>query len=131
MPASSTSCLLASLLALGAGCPALHALATETESETDALPAAVRVPLEFRRGAALVQARANDSHLLTFKLDAGFGVTTIHPSLAESLGLRRVGKLTINGIAGEETAAWLSGATFDFGGVTYTPRLVATIPSDA
>lgn len=90
-----------------------------------------RVPLEFRRGAALVNARVNDSEPLAFKLDTGFGVTTVHPSLAESLSLRPAGTLLINGIAGEERADWLSGATFDFGGAKYSPRRVVRIPSEA
>lgn len=92
---------------------------------------AARIPLELRHGAALVRGRANGSQLLTFKLDTGFGVTTMHPELAESLDLKRAGKLTINGIAGKEEADWLSGARFEFGDVTYAPRRVAMMPSDA
>ena len=78
-----------------------------------------------------MKARANGSTPLTFKLDTGFGVTTIHPDLVESLGLKRAGNLTITGIAGKEPATWLSGAHFDFGDATYAPRRVAMIPSDA
>lgn len=77
-----------------------------------------------------VKARANGSTPVTFKLDTGFGVTTIHPDLVESLGLKRAGNLTITGIAGKESATWLSGAHFDFGEATYAPRRVAMIPSD-
>ena len=100
------------------------------ESTNQSLPIA-RIPLEFRHGSALVRVRVNDSKPLAFKLDTGFGVTTIHPELVETLGLKRVGTLTITGIAGKEQAAWLSGATFDFGAATYAPRRVAAIPSDA
>ncbi|MSU58728.1 MAG: hypothetical protein EXS35_11250 [Pedosphaera sp.] len=100
------------------------------ESTNQSSPIA-RLPLEIRRGAALVKARVNDSQPLAFKLDTGFGVTTIHPDLVESLGLKPAGTLTINGIAGTEKANWYSGATFDFGGEKYSPRSVAVIPSDA
>lgn len=90
-----------------------------------------RISLEFRHGEALVRVRVNGSQPLTFKLDTGFGVTTIHPELVEGLGLKRGGTLTITGIAGTEPADWLSGAAFDFGGFKYAPRRVAMIPSDA
>jgi hypothetical protein len=93
--------------------------------------AMVQIPLEIRRGAALVKARVNDSAPLAFKLDTGFGVSTIHPDLVESLGLKPAGALTINGIAGQEKASWYSGATFDFAGEKYSPRRIAVIPSDA
>lgn len=104
---------------------------TEEVATNETSSVAARVPLELRRGAAFVKARVNDSELLAFKLDTGFGVTTVHPELAEPLGLKPAGTLTINGIAGQEPADWLSGATFDFGGTKYSPRRVARIPSDA
>ena len=101
------------------------------ESKTNEPITTVRVPLEIRRGTALIRVRVNESPSLAFKLDTGFSVTTIHPDLVERLGLKRAGKLTINGIAGKEEADWYSGATFDFGGEKYSPRRVAVIPSDA
>jgi len=114
------------LIASGAGTSPMRA------AESTNLPSPVAlIPLEFRQGAALVRVRANGSQLLTFKLDTGFGVTTIHPELVEALGLKRAGKLTITGIAGKEQADLLSGAAFDFCGATYAPRRVAMIPSDA
>lgn len=101
-------------------------------AETNPQPsAAVRLPLEIRRGAALVKARVNGVEPLRFKLDTGFGVTTIHPELVDSLGLIPAGSLTIHGIAGQEKARYYAGATFDFGGAHYSPRRVAVIPSDA
>src|SRR5256885_1310612 len=63
------------------------------------------VPLKIKQGDLLVSARINRSQLVTFKLDTGFGITTIKPALAESLHLERAGGLTIDGIAGEERAA--------------------------
>lgn len=91
----------------------------------------VRVPLELRRGSAVVQARVNGSEPLPFKLDTGFGVTTLHPELAQSLGLKRGGELTLNGIAGSARANWYSGVTFDFAGAWYAPRKVVVMSSEA
>lgn len=127
MPARARTLTTTLCIALVAG----HLNMRAADPKTNETPTVVRLPLEIRRGAAFVKARVNDSPLLTFKLDTGFGVTTIHPELAASLGLKPAGTLTINGIAGNEEAAWNSGATFDFGGEKYSPRRVAVIPSDA
>jgi len=90
------------------------------------------VPFEFHQGSVIVRARANATNAeLSFKLDTGFGVTTIHPDLVETLQLKRAGSLTIVGIAGKEQAGSFSGASFNFGGAIYAPRRVAVIPSDA
>ena len=76
-------------------------------------------------------ARVNGTNLLSFKLDTGFGVTTIHPDLVDPLQLKRVGSITIVGIAGEEKADTYEGPKFDFGGSIYAPRRVTVIPSEA
>ena len=76
-------------------------------------------------------ANVNGSNSLSFKLDTGFGVTTIHPDLVQPLGLQRAGSITIIGIAGEEEAETYEGAKFDFNGATYSPRRVTVLPSDA
>jgi len=89
------------------------------------------VPLKTRSGDLLVETRINGSEPLLFKLDSGFGVTTIHPNRVESLNLERVGHMTIIGIAGEEQADTYAKAVFDFGGATYGPRRIASLPSDA
>lgn len=125
MPARKKILLLTLLIVSCSGTSSMRG----TESANRPPPIA-RILLEFRHGAALVRVRVNGSPPLTFKLDTGFGVTTIHPELVETLGLKRVGTLTITGIAGKEKADWLSGATFDFGDFTYAPRRVAMIPSD-
>lgn len=127
VPARVTTLAMTLFIAFGAGVSKMRA----TETKTNNSATAIRVPLEIRRGSALVRVRVNDSQPLAFKLDTGFGVTTIHPELVESLGLKRAGSLTINGIVGREEADWYSGATFDFGGEKYSPRRVAVIPSDA
>jgi predicted aspartyl protease len=120
---------------LGIALLAVHCAGTSimraAELKTNQPSAVVQVPLEIRRGAAFVKVRVNDSEPLAFKLDTGFGVTTIHPELVETLGLKPAGTITINGIAGEEESDWLSGATFDFAGMKYSPRRVVSIPSDA
>ena len=50
----------------------------------------------------IVTARVNESKPLSFKLDTGFSITTIHPDLVDSLQLKRAGTLTIVGIAGNK-----------------------------
>jgi hypothetical protein len=88
------------------------------------------VPLKMRQGDLLVETRANGSDQLTFKLDTGFGITTINPNRAESLNLKRVGRITILGIAGEEQAITYDGLACDFAGLLYEPRRVAALPSE-
>lgn len=68
---------------------------------------------------------------LSFLLDTGYGINMIHPDLIEPLKLRRAGRITIVGIAGEEEAGTYSGAVFDFGGIVYSPRRMASLPSEA
>jgi hypothetical protein len=84
----------------------------------------------MRQGDIMVETRVNGSDTLSFKLDTGFGITTIHPDLVETLKLNRNGQMTIVGIAGEEHADTYGGASFDFGGWTYGPRRVAVLPSE-
>ncbi len=99
-------------------------------AETNTLPASVEIPLMMRQGVLMVEAKVNGSKPLAFKLDTGFGVTTIHPDLIESLRLERTGHTTILGIAGEEQADTYGGAVFDFDGMTYSPRRLAVLPSE-
>src|SRR5438477_13055755 len=85
-------------------------------AQTNLVSQFIEVPIRVRHGDLLVETRINGSQPLTFKLDTGFGITTINPDLVESLNLKRVGQMTILGIAGEEKAGTYSGAAFDFGG---------------
>jgi hypothetical protein len=88
------------------------------------------VPFESRRGRTLIRARVNDSEPLLFLLDSGFEINMISPEKAEALQLRRVGKITIVGVAGEERADTFEGVVFDFGsGFTYSSRRIASSPS--
>jgi len=77
-----------------------------------------------------VPVNLNGSNGLSFLLDTGFGMTMIHPGLAEPLKLRRVGEITIVGIAGDERAPTYEGAAFDLAGARYEPRRVAALGSD-
>jgi predicted aspartyl protease len=100
-------------------------------AQTNPPTALAEVPLKSRNGDLLVETRINGSEPLLFKLDTGFGITTINPNRVESLHLERVGQMTIVGIAGEEQADTYANAVFDFGGATYSPRRIASLPSDA
>src|SRR5205823_374630 len=104
---------------------------TPTLAQTNLPAMHVELPIKVRHGDLLVETRINGSQPLTFKLDTGFGITTINPDLVESLNLKRVGQMTILGIAGEEKAGTYSGAAFDFDGMLYQPRRVAALPSEA
>jgi hypothetical protein len=90
----------------------------------------VIVPIEGRRGRTMIRARVNDSEPLLFLVDSGFAINMISPEKAEALQLRRAGKITIVGVAGEERADTYEGVVFDFGsGFTYSARRVASLPS--
>ncbi|HEX5223350.1 MAG TPA: retropepsin-like aspartic protease, partial [Verrucomicrobiae bacterium] len=100
-------------------------------AESPTNTAGIRLPIEFRRGSLHVPVVVNGSNSLSFKVDTGFGVTTVHPDLVEKLQLKRAGFITIVGIAGEEKADTYEGAKFNFGGATYSPRRVTVLPSEA
>jgi len=99
--------------------------------QTNPPPATIELPIKLRHGDLLVETRVNGSQPLAFKLDTGFGITTINPDRVEALKLTRVGRMTIFGIAGEEQAETYNGAAFEFGSMTYKPRRVAALPSEA
>src|SRR6266581_928744 len=103
---------------------------TPAPGQTSAASAMVEIPIKLHQGDLLVEARVNASDVLTFKLDTGFGITTISPNLADALHLQRAGGLTIDGIAGEERAGTFRGAEFSFEGMTFRPRRVAALPSE-
>ena len=78
----------------------------------------------------LAESSVNGSPPLEFKVDTGFGINVINPKRVEALGLERVGSMTIIGIAGEERADTYSGAVFKFGGMSYSPKRIAALPSE-
>ncbi len=90
------------------------------------------IPFAPSRGdRVMVPVSLNESNGLAFMLDSGFTMTMVHPTLAQDLALRRSGEITIQGIAGEEQAPTYAGATFNLGGITYTPRRVAALNSES
>ncbi len=89
--------------------------------------------LKFRSqgNRVMLPVTINGSKLLSFLLDSGYTITAVHPRLVESLNLRPAGQITIVGIAGEEAALTYAGAELRIGDVTYSPRRVAAVPSEA
>jgi hypothetical protein len=90
------------------------------------------VPIEIMRGRVRVPLTINeDAQRRSFLLDSGYGINMIHPNLVDSLMLKKVGRLDIIGIAGREEAGLYAGAGLQLGEATYTPRRIASLPSDA
>lgn len=110
---------------------AAMSLPAQTEPAPAPPPATnpVVIPFRLQRGHVMVPARANGSEPRLFMLDTGYSMTMLDAALAESLGLRRAGRITIVGIAGEEPANMFEGPTFDLAGVTWKPRRVAAFPA--
>lgn len=94
-----------------------------------AAPLAI-IPISTTRDRVMVPLQLNGSNGLSFLLDTGFSITMVHPELPEALMLRRVGEVTVIGIAGEEKAPTYEGAILNLGGVEYHPRRVAALGSD-
>lgn len=65
-----------------------------------------------------------------FLLDTACTIETIHPGLMKELGLQPRGSVRINGIAGEERAPTYRGVSFQIKDTRYSPRRVASIPSE-
>ena len=79
----------------------------------------------------MVPARVNNSVSLSLLLDTGYSMTMLNADHAEAFSLRRVGRITIVGIAGEEPANVFEGPTFDFAGAIWKPRRVAAMAADS
>jgi predicted aspartyl protease len=104
----------------------------DTASEPPVGTNPVVTPFKLQRGHIMVLARANGSEPRWFMLDTGYGTTMLDSALADALGLKRAGRITIVGIAGEEPANVFEGPTFELGSATWRPRRVAAFPaSDA
>ena len=80
----------------------------------------------------MVPVRVNNSEPLSFMLDTGYSMTMIHPDSVEKAKLKPTGRrITIVGIAGEEEAHVYEGALLDVGGASYSPRRIASLPSES
>jgi hypothetical protein len=90
----------------------------------------VSIPAKFHRGRVVLTGTINGSKPMTFLLDSGCSIPTLHPELVDELKLQQWGHVRINGIAGEERAPTFKGAVFDFAGVSYAPFRVAAVPSE-
>jgi hypothetical protein len=86
------------------------------------------VPLTFARGQAMASARVNEAGPFLLLLDTGFSMTMLRPDVAQKLGLKRVGEVTVEGIAGDEQAPTYEGALFDVGGTRYQARRIGAMP---
>jgi predicted aspartyl protease len=78
----------------------------------------------------MLPTRLQGTNELSLLLDTGYGMTMLHPELVEAAGLRRTGRITIVGIAGEEPASVFEGPEFAFAGFTWKPRRVAALLAD-
>lgn len=106
----------------------LSLLLTSTALATEPL---ARLRFSSSSDRVMLPVSLNGSNGLSFLLDTGYGLTMIHPVLAETLPLRRTGEVTIAGIAGDERAPTFEGAAFQLGGATYEPRRVASLGSES
>jgi predicted aspartyl protease len=85
----------------------------------------VVVPFQIRRGHIMLPVRVTNSAPISLMVDTGYAMTMLHPELIANFGLRRTGRITIVGIAGEAPADVYEGPELDFSGVTWKPRRVA------
>jgi hypothetical protein len=90
----------------------------------------ITIPAKLNHGRIILTAHIADSKPLTFLLDSACTIPTLHPQLVDDLNLKPSGRVRINGIAGEERAPTYTGVVFDLGGATYSPRRVASVPSE-
>jgi hypothetical protein len=90
----------------------------------------ITIPTKAHHGRIILSARIADSGPFTFLLDSACTISTLHPGLVDDLKLTPSGRVRINGIAGEERAPTYTGVVFDLGGATYSPRRVASVPSE-
>lgn len=87
------------------------------------------VRIESRRGHVMAPVRVG-TNTYSFLLDTGYGVTMLRADHAQALQLRRAGRITIVGIAGEEPAEMFEGPTFHIGSFEWKPRRVAALATE-
>ncbi len=109
---------------------ALFLISSAVAAENNPSPNSVVVSYQERRGHIMVPATVNGTNKLSLMLDTGYGMTMVRSDHAEEFSLRRTGRsIRIVGIAGEEQAAMFDGPTFEFAGLSWKPRRVASFPS--
>jgi len=109
----------------GALASALSALAAEPTVVVGTN--SVTLPFQLQRGHVMVPARINGSNALSLLLDTGYDMTMLHPRHIEAAALKRTGRITIVGVAGEEPTGVFEGPGFDLGGIIWKPRRVAAL----
>jgi len=102
---------------------------TSLRAAEESAPDSVTLKFHPRLGRIHIPAAVNDGESQFFLLDTGYGIDMIKPQLADTLELRRAGRIDIIGIAGREEAVLYRGARYRFGGMAYRPRRVAALPS--
>jgi len=107
------------------------ASAQTSAPSTNSPPNGALISFELIRGHIVVTARANDSRPVSLMLDTGYTINMLSAEVIESLQLKRTGKITIVGIAGEREADVYEGPKFDFAELSYSPRRVSAFESEA
>ena len=92
-------------------------------------PAPITIKVRMTHNRMVIPAKINDKplHLL---LDSACTIPTLHPEVVEDLGLQSSGSVRIAGIAGEERAPTYRDVLLDMGEAKYSPRRIASIPSE-
>ena len=110
-------------------CSVHGAVPPDNSSSAESATNATLVPFEFVSGRVLVSAQVNGSRPASLMLDTGYSINMLSSELVESLKLKRTGRITIVGVAGEEQADVFEGVRFDLAGATFSPRRVAALPA--
>ena len=92
-------------------------------------PAPIIVKIRLTHNRIVVPAKINNT-ALKFLLDSACTIPTLHPDVVDDLKLTPSGSVSIAGIAGEERAPTFRGVVIDMGDGKYSPRRVASIPSE-
>src|SRR5947209_76991 len=90
----------------------------------------VTIPVKLSHGRIVLPARIADTGPFNFLLDTACTIPTLNPAIVDALKVTPSGHVQINGIAGEERAPTYTGVVFDLNGITYSPRRVASLPSE-
>lgn len=96
--------------------------------EEESMPIAT-LPIQFKHNRAHISGVIKEQ-ALTFMLDTGCGVTSLHPELIDELMLMAGRRLKMVGIAGEEWADTFRGVSIRFGEMDFKPRYVVSVPSE-